>query len=245
MIRALAVSLAAATALAAAPASAQEEGEDRPLILSIGGGAQIVPKFPGAEEYGISPLFTGFARREGDPIPFRTPDDGIGIGLLGRDSVIDFGPLIQFQGARDEEDVGVPVGDIDFAVQAGAFVNLNIAPNFRLRAEGLKGITGHDGLVGAIAADFAVRGGNDTLFTIGPRVSFVDDEYMDAYFGTNTGRLPAVPGLPVYRPDGGVRSVGAIAGITHQLTRSFGLYGYAGYERLMGDAEDSPISRRS
>jgi outer membrane protein len=34
-----------------------------------------------------------------------------------------------------------------------------------------------------------------------------------------------------------------MAGITHQLSRSFGIYGYAGYDRLIGDAADSPIVR--
>jgi outer membrane protein len=32
-----------------------------------------------------------------------------------------------------------------------------------------------------------------------------------------------------------------LAGVTQQISRSFGVYGYAGYERLMGDAADSPI----
>jgi outer membrane protein len=32
-----------------------------------------------------------------------------------------------------------------------------------------------------------------------------------------------------------------MAGVTHQLTRSFGIYGYAGYDRLVGDVADSPI----
>jgi outer membrane protein len=239
MIRAFCLGLAAASALAASPALAQDD-EEPPRILSVGVGGQILPQYPGADEYRLGPLFTGFVRREGAPIPFRTPDDGIGIGLLGRDSVVDFGPLIQFQGERDEEDVGAPVGDVDFAVEAGAFVNLNISPNFRLRFEGLKGITGHDGLVGNVAADFAVRS-QDTLFTIGPRVSFADEDYMQTYFGTNTGATPPLPGFPVYDPDGGVRALGVMAGLTHQLTRSFGVYGYAGYERLVGDAADSPI----
>lgn len=239
MIRAFCLGLAAASALAASPALAQDDDEP-PLILSLGVGGQLLPDYPGADEYSLGPLFTGFARRRGAPIPFRTPDDGIGIGLLGRDSVVDFGPLLQFQGERDEEDVGAAVGDVDFTVEAGAFVNFNISPNFRIRLEGQKGIGGHEGLVGTVAADFAVRGGNDTLFTIGPRLRLNDDDYAQAYFGV-TPAVALATGLPAYDPDGGIRAVGAVAGITHQISRSFGVYGYAGYDRLVGDAADSPI----
>jgi len=244
MIRAVATCLAAAGIFAAAPAWAQDEGEEEPdRYLSIGVGAQFLPSFPGGDDYKVGPLFTGFSRRAGDPIPLRTPDDGIDISLIGNDSFIDFGPLLQFQGERDDEDVGAAVGDVDFTLEAGAFVNFNIGDSFRIRLEGQKGIGGHEALVGTIAADVALRPSIDTLVTFGPRLRVNDDDYADAYFGI-TPAVAAVTGLPAYDPGGGVRAVGAIAGITHQLTRSFGIYGYAGYDRLVGDAAESPIVRQ-
>lgn len=241
MIRTISLLLAAAAAVTAAPALAQED--ERPLILSVGGGAQLLPRYPGADDYSLGPLVTGFIRREGDPIPFRTPDDGFGISLTGRDGPVEIGPLLQFQGERKEEDVGAPVGDVDFTVEAGAFVNVNLGPGLRLRAEGLKGIGGHEGLTGALGADLALRGGLDTLVTIGPRLRLNDDDYADAYFGV-TPAAALASGLPAYDPEGGVRAVGAIAGVTHQLSRGLGIYAYAGYDRLVGDAADSPIVQR-
>jgi outer membrane protein len=240
MIRSFCLSLAVIGVAAATPAFAQDEERERPRVLSVGAGVQVLPSYPGADDYEIGPLFTGFSRREGDPIPFRTPDDGIGIGLLGGDSVIDFGPLIQFQGKRDQEDVGAAVGDVDFTVEAGAFVNFNLGENFRLRLEGQKGIGGHEGLLGTLAADLALRPSIDTLVTVGPRVRFNDDEYAATYYGV-TPAVAAATGLPAYAPDGGVRAIGVMAGLTHQLSRSFGIHGYAGYDRLVGDAADSPI----
>lgn len=238
MIRAFACTLAAAAALAASPAVAQDGEGDR--ILSIGAGGQFLPEYPGSEDLELGPLFMGFVRREGEPIPFRTPDDGIGISLVGRDRPVEFGPLVQFQGERDDEDVGIPVGDVDFTVEAGAFVNINLGRSFRLRFEGMKGLGGHEGLNGTIAADVALRPGNDTLFTIGPRLRLNDDDYADAYFGVSPAAA-AVGGVPAYDPEGGIRSVGLVAGVTHQLSRRIGIYGYAGYDRLVGDAADSPI----
>lgn len=243
MIRSFCLSLAAIGAAAATPAAAQDEPRQSSRRLSVGVGAQILPSFPGGDDYEIGPLFTGFSRRDGEPIPFRTPDQGFGISLLGSDSVIDFGPLVQFQGERDDEDVGAPVGDIDLTVEAGGFVNFNLGENFRIRLEGQKGIGGHEALVGTVAADFAFRPSIDTLVTIGPRLRVNDDDYADAYFGI-TPAVAAAAGLPAYDPEGGVRAVGVTAGVTHQLTRSFGIYGYAGYDRLMGDAADSPIVQR-
>jgi outer membrane protein len=233
-------SLVASIALSASPALAQDQEQDRPLILSIGAGVQFTPQFPGSEELEAGPLFTGFSRREGDPIPFRTPDDGIGPSLIGRGGPVEIGPLIQFQSKRDEEDVGAPVGDVDFTVEAGAFANINISRNFRLRLEAQRGINGHESWVGTIAADVAFRSGLDTLFTIGPRVRINDEDYMDTYFGV-TPAAAAASGLPAYDPDGGVRAVGAVAGVTHQISRRIGVYAYAGYDRLVGDAADSPI----
>jgi outer membrane scaffolding protein for murein synthesis (MipA/OmpV family) len=239
MIRSFCLSLAALAATTATPALAQGEQPEPQRRLSIGVGAQVLPSFPGGDDYEINPLFTGFSRRDGEAIPLRTPDDGFGIKLLDLGPV-ELGPLIQFQGKRDEEDVGAPVGDVDFTVEAGAFANINIGDSFRLRFEAQKGIGGHEGLVGAVAADVAVRPGIDTLLTIGPRLRLNDDDYADAYFGV-TPAAAAAAGIPAYDPEGGLRAVGVMAGITHQLTRSFGIYGYAGYDRLVGDAADSPI----
>jgi len=236
----------AATALclfAAAPAFAQDQPDRPERRISVAVGAQVLPNYPGSDDYEFNPLFTGFSRREGEPIPFRTPDDGISIGLLGRDGAIDFGPLVQFQGEREDEDVGAAVGDVDFTVEAGAFVNFNLGDSFRIRLEGQKGIGGHEGLTGAVAADVALRPDIDTLITIGPRVRVNDDDYADAYFSV-TPAVAAATGLPAYDAEAGVRSVGVIAGVTRQLSRSFGIYGYAGYDRLVGDAADSPIIQR-
>ncbi len=178
MNRAFRLSLAAACILGASPAKAQDD--EPPLIVSIGGGAQATPQYPGAEDLSVGPLFTGFVRREGEDLRFRTPDDGFGISLLGRSNTFDFGPLIQFQGERDETDVGAAVGDVDFTVEAGAFVNLNLSPRFRIRLEAQKGIGGHEGLVGTVAADYALVRDVDTLFTVGPRLRVNDDDYADA-----------------------------------------------------------------
>ena len=51
-------------------------------------------------------------------------------------------------------------------------------------------------------------------------------------------------GLPALRAGGGVGAIGATAGALPQLSRHWGLYGYARYDRLVGDPLRSPPPRR-
>jgi len=50
-------------------------------------------------------------------------------------------------------------------------------------------------------------------------------------------------GRPAYDPKGGVQSVGVTAGYMRQLTRNWGVAAFARYDRLVGDAADSPVTR--
>lgn len=225
---------------AAAPASAQDEGESRGWLVTIGAGPQFYSRYPGAEDYGLYPMPIFGLRRPGDPLPVKTPDQGFGFGLLGHDSVFNFGPAIQLVNKRDPEDVGAPVAEVDVSVELGGFASVYVQPWLRLRVEGRKAVTGHDGWNGDIAADFVIRSGDTTVFTAGPRARIADDRYHRAYFGVSPADALAT-GLPAYAPGGGVYAYGANASITHQFSPSVGLYAYAGYDRLVGDAADSPL----
>jgi outer membrane protein len=55
--------------------------------------------------------------------------------------------------------------------------------------------------------------------------------------------VAAATGLPVFDADSGFHAYGVVGGATVMLGRSWGLYGYARYDRLTGDAADSPITR--
>jgi outer membrane protein len=232
---------AALLVLAAAPAAAQDsDEEDSGYIVTVGAGAQAYPKFPGADELGVYPLpIVGF-RRAGRPVPLEAPDEGFGFGLLGADSPINIGPAINVQRRRREADVGAAVGDVGWTIEAGGFVEAFLGENFRLRGEVRQGLGGHDGLVGDVGADLFVRGSGDTFFSIGPRVRWGDNDYMDAYYGVTplvTGRT----GLATYDPGSGIHSIGGTAGMRIDVGSGFAVHGYARYDRLVNDAADSPI----
>jgi outer membrane protein len=228
------IGAAALFTLAALPAQAQ--------TITIGAGAQTYPKYPGADSYGINPLPIFGFRREGSPMTFEAPDDGIGIGLLGRDSAFNVGPTVRFQGKREQDDVGAAVGDVGFTVEAGGFVEVYPIDHFRLRAELRQGLGGHKGLTGDIGADLILRDENTYIFSIGPRARWADNDFNDAYFGV-TPAVSGATGLATFDPGSGFYAIGAQAGITYRLGRNWGLQGYVGYDRLVGDAADSPIVR--
>lgn len=239
--KAILAGFATLSLLATVPALAQD-GEGRGHTVSIGGGVQAYPKYPGADEVGLNPMPIIDFRRQGAPLPFEAPDEGWGFGLLGDDSPFDIGPAIQFQGKRRESDVGAPVGNVGFTVEAGAFAQFFVSDNFRLRVEGRKGLGGHEGWIGDLSADFVLRDRDTYVFSIGPRARLSDDRYQDAYFSV-TPSVATATGLPVFDAGGGFHSVGAVAGLTYMLDRHWGLYTYAGYDRLINDAADSPIVR--
>ena len=97
------------------------------------------------------------------------------------------------------------------------------------------------GLVGDLSADFILRDGDQLIFSIGPRARWADNNFHDAYFGV-TFAIPAI-GLAALRSGQRLLRGGGRAGLTQRLGRNWGLFGYAGYDRLIGDAADSPIVR--
>lgn len=227
--------------IAATPAAAQDEAP-RGRIVTLGMGAQVSAKYPGADSYGIGPFPNFGLRRPGQPLPFESADDGAGFGFLGYDSVINFGPAVRFQSKRDEDDVGAAVGDVGFTVEVGGFVDINPSRNFRLRAELRRGLGGHKAWVGSLGADLIMRDDQNYMVSIGPRVRWADNRYNDRYFGV-TPAVAGATGLATLDPDGGIYAIGGIANLTHRLGRNWGVQAYAGYDRLVGDAADSPIVR--
>lgn len=240
MLRPILFGTFAFACLAATPAAAQDR--EGGWTVTLGGGVQTFPKYPGDDVLGLHPLPIFGLRRQGTPMPFQAQDEGFGFGLLGRDSVINFGPALSFESARQESDVGAAVGDVGFTLEAGGFVELLPVKSLRLRAEVRQGIGGHEGLVGDLSADLIVRDGDRYIFSIGPRARWGDRDFQRAYFGV-TPAVSASTGLATFTPDSGFYAVGVLSGLTWRLGHNWGARGYVGYDRLIRNAAASPIVR--
>jgi outer membrane protein len=226
----------------ATPAFAQEgEREKEDLRVRIGLGAQAKPSYPGAEGRDLRPLFDFDFASGIEEFRIETPDDRFGIRLIsaGRFTL---GPAASFQGSRRNADVGAPVGKVDATIEVGAFADYLVNNSLRVRGELVRGVNGHEGLVGSFGLDHFWRDGDRYAVTLGPRLLFSDDRYSQAYFGVSPGAAVAT-GLPAYVPGSGIHAVALAGGVQTQFGPRWGLFGYARGERLVGDAAKSPIVR--
>ncbi|HEX9946909.1 MAG TPA: MipA/OmpV family protein [Allosphingosinicella sp.] len=222
---------------------AQEEQEEKkePRRVRVGLGAQFVPAYPGADSYSLRPLVDASLARGSREFGFEAPDESFGPSLI-KQGGLEIGPALNFEGSRTAKDVGAALDKVGFTVEAGAFVQYAFSGKFRIRTEARKGLGGHEGWTGQAGADFVARDGDEWLFSIGPRVTWSDARYHRAYFGVTPAESVRT-GLAAYRPDGGIQAVGATAGFLTQFTKRWGIYSYAKYDRLIGDASRSPVVR--
>ena len=231
--------IASAALLPAWTAAAAQEKED--LRVRVGAGAQVQPDFIGADSSEVVPLWRLNIAHGTDPFKFNAPDYSPGIPIIRSDG-FSFGPAGNVASGRKNSDLDVPVGKVKTTIEAGAFASYELSDSLYLRAEALKGLNGHKGIVGTIGADKIWRDGDKYVFSIGPRVLFSDSRYQRAWFGV-TPAVALASGLPAYKPSGGIHAVAAASSISYQFDQRWGLFGYGRYERLVGDAANSPIVR--
>ena len=237
-MRSLVIGLAA---ILPAWSAAGAQAQSREIRVRVELGAQLLPQFIGSDEEESAPLVHINIARGTDEFSFGAPDDSPSIALVSKDG-FSFGAAGNIQARREESDVGAPVGSVPRTFEAGAFAQYLAGNSFRIRAELRKGINGHEGLVGYLGADKIWRDGDRYVFSLGPRVLFSDGRYQRAYFGV-TPAVSLATGLPSYRPGGEMHAVALASGASYALSNRWGLFGYARYARLVGDAAKSPIVR--
>lgn len=218
-----------------APAALAQDGAARQIMIGVG--AQSQPSYPGSAEQALGVFPDFLTWQDGEPIPAKAPDQGGSFPLVGRTGGFAIGPVFTPAPQRSASDLpGMPA--VKFGIEAGVFAETFVAAPLRLRAELRQGIGAHHARTGNLGADLVLRGRNKGFIaTIGPRLRWGDAKYNQAYFGVTT----PVPGYAAYQPGSGIYAVGAVAGVHMPLGRAWGLFGYAGFDRLSGDAARSPI----
>ncbi len=224
--------------VSAGAASAQEA----PRRTRVGLGPQLVPSYPGADGVSLRPFVDVVSARGAESLPFEAPDESTGFAVLTRGRFA-IGPALGFEGSRTARDVGVALPRVGFTVEAGGFVQYALTDQIRLRAEVRQGLGGHKGLIANVGGDYVARHGDDWLFSIGPRVTFADGRYHDAFFSVAPA-VAATTGLPAFDAKGGLQAAGVTAGFVRHLGGRWGVSTYAKYDRLVDDPARSPIVRR-
>lgn len=162
------------------------------------------------------------------------------------------GPLLRFRQSRDDDvdnDVVRRMDKVDSAVEGGLFVQYNHPLGGRrlhqlVFAGDIEG--GSNGAEGRVRMSYWYPFSDQTVTSIGVGMSFANTEWMENYFGVRSANdislYPSLGGR-AYEPSSGAMSVFVPFGVMHTLNPRWMLFAGGRYEKLQGDAKDSPIVR--
>jgi outer membrane scaffolding protein for murein synthesis (MipA/OmpV family) len=213
-------------------------------IVTLGGSAQIGPKYDGADKLGFSGMPSLSWRRIGEEAGFSAPDDGIDYALY-ETKAFSFGPVVSFRDGRYSGSSARLTGlkDVPWTFEAGAFAEFwPIQNRLRTRIEIRQGFHGHHGVVADLSADWVEKFGRFTL-SGGPRLSLGDTSFMRKNFGVTPAEALANGWVTPFKAKGGVRAAGLGAALDYQWSSIWTTTAFVKYERLLGDAGSSPIVR--
>ena len=152
------------------------------------------------------------------------------------------GPSFRYVPSRDEDDYSdlEGLGDVSAAYEFGATIGYRydfVRGFLTLR----QGFGGHHGVVGEVGVDLIAEPLPKLSVSLGPRLGLASSDYLDTYLGVDAEQS-AASGLREFDPDGGIKGVGLEAEARYALTPAWSVVANAGYERLVGDAADSPVT---
>jgi outer membrane protein len=209
--------------------------------ITVGIEGRVMPKFEGSDSATLRPLPILRVRRADQPDQFRAARDGLSVAILDVGK-FKLGPTASFRFARKESDDSSlrGLGDVNWAVEAGAFAEYWAADWLRTRLEVRQGFGGHHGIVADLSADLVFPVTKQLTLSGGPRLTGGTAASMSPYFSI-TSAQSALSGLPVYDARGGLRSYGLGTQATYTFNRNWASAIFFEYERLAGDAANSPL----
>lgn len=234
----------ALAALAMPAGGAAAEPPAKTWDIRLGAGVAYQPDYEGSDDYDIEPLpFATVSYR--DLVFLRGPM--LGANLLtyygpGEVGKFQAGPLIRYRFGRDEDDNDAlrGLGDVDGSIEVGGFVSFDSGP-------WSAGVTlfqdvsgGHEGLTAELEAGYGVPLGDSLRLAAGLSATWASDDYMQSFFGVSAVQAQR-SGLRRHEAEAGFKNVGLALSLDYAVTESWSVTARVGYERLLGDAADSPI----
>lgn len=213
--------------------------ETSPAVrFTIGAGASYTPDYPGSDSYSFGP--SGTLRFDYIRLP-----GGMEFGSSNAVGFVSgFGPRgsARYMPSRKASDNHELRGldDVDAALELGGGLGYD-AEYWRAFADLRYGVIGHHAWVGEFGADAILRPNEQLTVNFGPRASWGASRYMNTYFGVS-GSESNSSGLDDYDASAGFYGVGVELNARYEFAPDWGVEGKVGYERLIGDAADSPIT---
>lgn len=225
-----------------------EESEDSGPHGFVAIGPGITTKYDGADTYQLIPFGIADVRWKG--LEFELRGLRARLDVLGN-SPIQIGPAVNLRFKRDSAQDGSGgvklLNNVDSAVEVGGFVGYRFGGDEKGQGEVALDLTvlkdindGHDGLTATAQISYAALRTQRVFVNVDAQANYADKKYMRAYFGI-TPEESIRSGLAAYRPDGGLRDLGAGLTVGYQFSPRWGLIARAGANYYVGDAKDSPI----
>jgi outer membrane protein len=178
--------------------------------------------------------------------------------LLGSELVVNFsdspalhyGPLVRYRFGRDtdvDDSVVRKMREIDDTVEVGAFIKRSIAldndPRHRFNIVGDISFDAggeHDGFLASARVSYFKPITPGLIGHVGGGTTYASDNYMDTYYGVDSVDA-GLTGLPTLKAGSGMHDYRVYFGLIQHLSPQWQLGAGARYQRLLGDASDSPV----
>ncbi len=217
----------------------QPSGRARDWSVRIGAMGVYTPAYEGSDAYELR----GFPQID---ITFRdtvfvNARRGVGAYVWNRNN-LKLGLSVGYTFGRDEDDSDDlrGLGDIDDGATANLVFEWGIG-DVALDARYEEQITGHDtGFQVHLGLGYDLRIAEETTVKPSLKTTFASSDYMEEHFGVSPGQS-ARSGISAYEADSGFKSLGFHLMVVHRLNQHWGIQAGAGYDRLTGEAADSPV----
>lgn len=230
----IAVTLSASTAFGASAQAQDAASQSGPGIsFELGAAGRLSPSYFGSSDMVLSPV--PLIRLKRLELP-----NGFVIGG-GSDQGFSLSPSFGVVGKRSAKDSPELAGlnTIDTAYEFGLAAKYR-AGQFRVQGALRRGFGGHEGIRGELGADYIVQPDDKWTVYGGPRLDFADSTFANTYFGVTPAE--ASPSFAATTVGGGLISAGLEGGLRYQMDEYWAIEAGASWDRLVGDAADSPIT---
>lgn len=242
MVKKLLVTTTLAT-LATTAAHAQEE-RDWELSLGLTGG--VVPEYSGSTGSNavLFPLVVGEYKFNEQHKMLFNPYDGLSYAYKASEN-LSVGINADYRRGRDSADSTQLAGmkDIDDTVEIGPWIKYK-AGNFSYTANlGIDTLDGYNGFTVDLGIKYDIPlASEDWKADIGANLLYGNDNYAMTYYGVSAAE--ANGSRAQYEPGSGFHEATISASLTHFLDKNTFVRGDVGYKRLIGDAQNSPLSKQ-
>ena len=202
------------------------------------------PPFEGSADHVITPIGSIALRKSSDPTRFEPPDRSSGLALFGNDW-IQVGPELDLGAHRGDDARYAGLTRIPIAIEPGAFVEVWPTKWLRGFVQMDRSVTQYAGTLVDAAADLVYTGDRFSA-SVGPRVGFGDQRYMQTYFGVTAQEAARSPLFrTAYSPAAGMRYAGFAAAIGYRINGHLRTTVDLSFDRLGAIAADSPVVRQA